>query len=108
MPSRVDRKRPRARVWSTPSPNGSERSGLAQGLGKMLVPLCSSDLKGKSLGLLNDVEYISFDPKDPQSALASLPERISGLAREQRQQDLVVFLCVAVVGLLLFAYVADS
>jgi hypothetical protein len=36
--------------------------GLDRGTGRLIIPLVHLDLAHEDLGLLNDIEYITFDP----------------------------------------------
>lgn len=65
--------------------------GLARGVGKLVVPLVHPDLVHADFGLLNDIEFIRFDPSTPSDGLTGLTERVGLLAQRQRaHQDLVV------------------
>jgi len=83
------------------TPNGydslyvQQEIGFATARNKLVIPLLAPELAGVSLGMLNDIEYILFDPTNPADGLARVSERVDALVRQRKaNQDLV-----AVVGL---------
>lgn len=82
--------------------------GLARGTGTLVIPLVHPSLQASDLGLFNDTEYIRFDPDEPQDGLASLTERVAGLARRQQARQELVVLGVAVALAVVALYIVDA
>lgn len=83
--------------------------GYSSRAGKLVVPLVSPAVAAtpEVLGMLNGVEYVKFDPEDPEpglQALGSWAIRFEDLIRQKDQQELLfvlagVLLVVAMIGL---------
>jgi hypothetical protein len=83
--------------------------GYASRGGKLVVPLVSPSVAAtpEVLGMLNGVEYVQFDPDDPEPGLRALGKwaiRFEESARQKDQQELFlilagILLVVAVIGL---------
>ncbi len=82
--------------------------GLARGTGRLVVPLVHPAIVGEDLGLLNDIEYIVFDPSRPQEGLASLTERVAFLARQQHAREDLTWAAIAIVGAMVLLYVSQT
>jgi hypothetical protein len=82
--------------------------GVARGTGTLIIPLVHPDLTEADLGLLNDIEYIRFDPSTPQDGLASLTERVADLARRQQARQDLIMAGAAVVLVLALLYLTPD
>lgn len=92
------------------TPNGydslyvQQEIGFAKARKKLVIPLLAPGLAGASLGMLNDIEYIVFDPASPADGLARVSERVDALVRQRKaNQDLVAVVgLVALIALVLY------
>ena len=85
--------------------------GYARGRGKLIIPLVEEGVSPAALGLLAGVEYIPFDPANPESALVTLSAvlrkktvAIQAAARDQEAMQTAALIAVtALVALLLLS-----
>lgn len=85
--------------------------GAAKAAGTLVIPLVAVGVDRTRLGMLQGIEYIEFDPRQPEEAMDKLTLRLGKLLREKQnldtqtlrsQRDLALVLA-AVLGLILLA-----
>jgi len=68
------------------SPYVQQEIGFAQAKGKPIIPLVQPGVSPKCLAMLEGVEYIPFNPENPELALSHLLDYL-GTLKEARETD---------------------
>ena len=84
----------------------NQEIGFAMGEHKLVVPLVEPGRPGGAPAMLAGIEYIAWDPAEPQAAISSLESYLAGRRRQQRDQELVIALLL--LGALLLIYLGSS
>ncbi len=77
--------------------------GIAKGLNKPVIPLVQPGIKKESLAMLDGLEYIPFDFKNPQQALQTLLPHLQKLRQAKENQVAILFGFAALVALALLS-----
>jgi hypothetical protein len=96
-------------VNSQYSPYVQQEIGVAEGLGKLVIPIVQPGVDQRSLAMLAGREFISFDRQNPQTALQIFLGWLNSLSAQKSQEEanrnLALF---GLAGLLLVALSRDS
>ncbi|MBI4283102.1 MAG: toll/interleukin-1 receptor domain-containing protein [Chloroflexi bacterium] len=83
------------------SPYVQQEIGFAKARGKLVIPLVQPGVSKKCLAMLEGVEYITFDPTEPETALTRLLDYLAKL-KESREADHLALWGLATLALLAF------
>lgn len=95
-------------VLLTGSSEGSayvhQEIGIAKALSKPVIPLVQPGVRKESLAMLDGLEFIPFDFKNPQQALQTLLPHLQKLKQaKENQQQAILLGFLAIVGIALLS-----
>lgn len=82
--------------------------GYAKRAGKLVIPVVTTGVADRGLGMLEGTEYILVDEAAPDIALLKLSERVTQLARAKNKRDqLDAALLVVALGIVILTVLDD-
>lgn len=81
------------------SPYVQQEIGFAKAKNKLIIPLVQPGVSSRSLAMLEGIEYIHFDLRNPQGALARLLDYLKKF-KQSREKDQAILMGLGVLVLL--------
>jgi hypothetical protein len=87
------------------SPYVQQEIGFAKARNKLVIPIVQNETSHSGLAMLEGIEYIQFDPNDPQGALTSLR---SYLERLKKGKDNAQAILMGIGTILFLAFISEK